>query len=263
MSYQINAPVTFAHTNTGVPDNIDFQAGGASDTTQNHIVNFVTTTAGDMLYRDVTSNALERLPVGSNGQVLLSNGTIPVWGSAVSTTSAVFTAYVSASIAGIPTSRTGGTNSNAWFVLNNTYVTWDTTSPGTDADSVFSVSAGTFTALSAGTYKLNCQVTFDSGVGVNSGAGITSSIPNGVSIRQIQLFNNTTSTVLATATAQASASNSNQTVITLSSVDVPLALGNTVVIRVRHDRPDPGTVTVGDVTIALKTQTYFSGERVK
>lgn len=263
MSYTINAPITFAHTTVGAPDIIDFQAGGASTTTLNQVSNFVTTTAGDMLYRDVASNLLERLPIGTNGQVLTSNGTIPVWAAGVTTTPAVFTAYVTASVAGIPTSRTGGTNSNAWFNLNNTYVTWSKTSPGTDPDNVFNTTTGLFTAPASGTYRFSCQVTFDSGTGVNSGDGITTSIPNGLSIRQCELFNVTTSTVLATTTTQASPSNSNQTVTAIPSVEVPLALNDTVVVRVRHDRTLANTVTIGDVTIALPSQTYFSGSRVK
>jgi len=264
MSYLINAPITFAHTTVGAPDILDFQAGGASTLTLNQVSNFVTTTAGDMLYRDAGgSNLLERLPIGTNGQVLTSNGTIPVWAAAVTTTPSVFTAYVTASVAGIPTSRTGGTNSNAWFNLNNTYVTWSKASPGTDPDNVFNTTTGLFTAPATGTYRLCCQVTFDSGVGVNTGSGITTSVPNGQSIRQCELFNVTTSTVLATTTVQVSASNNNQTVTAIPSVEVPLTLNDTVVVRVRHDRTAANTVTVGDVTIALPSQTYFSGVRVK
>jgi hypothetical protein len=41
----------------------------------------ILSSAGDILYRD-NSNNIARLPVGTNGQVLQSNGTLPVWSSA-------------------------------------------------------------------------------------------------------------------------------------------------------------------------------------
>lgn len=49
------------------------------------------TTAGDLIYRDNAANTT-RLPIGTNGQVLVSNGTVPTWGDIVTATNLSYTA---------------------------------------------------------------------------------------------------------------------------------------------------------------------------
>lgn len=263
MSYPINAPLDFVNTNGGT-DTINFNADGPSTNLINKIENFVATTAGDTLYRAAGgNNYLERLAIGTAGQVMTVSGGLPSWQTTTSTQS-IFTAFVTASIAGIPTSRAGGASPGTWFNLNNTYVTWSDAAPGTDPDGVFTPATGFFTVPTTGTYQLSARVTFDSGTGVNSGAGLPAApLPSGTACRQAQIFNVTAATILATGVTQNSGSNRNQTVVSLASEELPLTAGDTIVIRVRHDRTAANTVTVGDVTIALPSQTFFSGKRVK
>lgn len=75
-SYPISSPVEF--TNTSPDDSLIFNANGpATGPLANLIMNFVTTNPGDFLYRDPTGsrNALERLALGSVGNVLSVTGT--------------------------------------------------------------------------------------------------------------------------------------------------------------------------------------------
>jgi hypothetical protein len=78
MSYLINAPVTFENTADGQV--LDFNAGPTA--TNNVVRNFVATDLGDLLYRgNVGTNQIAALPIGTTGQVLLSNGSVPYWGT--------------------------------------------------------------------------------------------------------------------------------------------------------------------------------------
>lgn len=262
-SYPINTPITMVNTNGGT-DEIDFNADGPTTNLENKILNFVTTTAGDTLYRATgVNNYLERLAIGTSGQILTVNSGIPSWQTATGSQN-VFTAFVTSSIAGVPTSRTGGANPGTWFNLNNTYVTWSTASPGTDTDVVFTPATGLYTVPTTGVYQLSALITFDSGIGVNAGAGLPAApLPRGTAVRQVQIFNVTSATVLATGTVQVSASNTNCTFVSIATEQVSLTAADTVVVRVRHDRTAANTVTIGDVAIVLPSQNYFSGRRVK
>lgn len=268
MSYPINAPVNFVNTN-GTTDTLNFNADGPVDNTINKIQNFVVTTAGDTLYRAAgVNNYLERLPIGTAGQVLTVAGGLPSWASSSSSAfgSGVFTAFVTASVAGIPTSRAGGANPGTWFTLNNTYVTWSTAAPGNDPDAVFTTASGTFTVPvgGAGTYSFDAVVTFDAGAGVNAGAGLPAApLPSGMAIRQAQIYSPSLATELATVTRQVAASNNNSTTLTIAVVGVALGVGDTVVVRVRHDRAGANTATIGDPTISIPSQNYFSGRRIR
>lgn len=263
MAYPINAPIDFVNTN--VNDVLDFQADGPAAGVLNKVNNFVTTTAGDIVYRAAGgNNYIERLPIGSSGQILTVSGGIPSWSSAPSATSS-FTAQVNASVAGIPTSRNGGSNPGVWFNLDNTYVTWSTASPGYDPNSVFTIAGGLFTAPSSGTYEFSALVSFDSGSGVNAGSGLPATpLPDGRATRQVQLYSPTLGggTIIATGVEQVKASNQNITDVQIPNVGVILGSGDTLLIRVRHDRVGTNTVTIGNPAISLPSQTYFTGKKI-
>lgn len=260
MSYPISAPVTFDNTNNG--DELDFnaQSGVAS---QNVIKDFVTTTAGDLLYRkDGADNYLERLAIGTEGQLLTVALGLPAWKDDASVgTQAVFHAQVTSSVVAFPTSKTGGAAVDVWNSMTNSYVTWNAV---VDPDNVFSVANGTFTAPATGIYSLSAQVTVDSGAGTNTGVGMGASVgggPSGKAARQIRLYNSTTATVIGISTTQAAGSNDNQAVVALSVANVDLNSGDEVVLQFRHDHSTNTTIKIG--ATSQPTQTYFSGKRVK
>lgn len=74
-AYPISSPVEF--TNTSAGDTLIFNALGFSTPTKNLISDFVVTNPGDLLFREGTgtSNTLERLGIGSTGEVLTVTGT--------------------------------------------------------------------------------------------------------------------------------------------------------------------------------------------
>lgn len=265
MSYPINAPVDFVNSNGG-SDELNFNADGPATNLLNKVQNFVTTTGGDLLYRDVgVNNYLERLAIGNLNDILTSDGTKPIW-TPPAAGGATFTAYVTASVAGIPTSRNGGANPGVWFSLNNTYVTWSTAAPGNDPDGIFNTVSGLFTAPSNGYYSFDSVISFDSGVGVNAGTGLPAApLPSGMAVRQAQIWSPTLGggTALATVTRQVEGFNGNITAVSICVTSVLLSLGDTVTIRVRHDRNLANTVTIGNVLISLPNQTYFTGRKVR
>ena len=267
MSFPINTPVTFV--NTATDDFIDFEAAIGT----NAMRNFVVTTAGDMLVRAPGAvNDLQRLPIGTDGQVLTVSSGAPTWVSPIQG-QAVFCAYVTGSSSAIPTSRNGGANPGTWFDLSGNvapgpFVVWSTASPGVNPDSVFStttgVNYGIFTAPATGIYEFEATVTFDSGAGVTAGSGLPAgNLPRGTAVRQMQIYNFTTATPLKTIVKQVEASNSNSTCLVASSFKTSLTSGDRVGIRVRHDRSGTNTVTIGAAAISLPSQTSFSGLRVK
>ncbi|MBS1592670.1 MAG: hypothetical protein JST07_11250, partial [Bacteroidetes bacterium] len=83
MSYPINAPINLVNTNGGT-DEINFNADGPATNLENKILNFVTTTAGDLTYRaSGANNYLERLGIGTNGQILTVVAGLPAWSTSV------------------------------------------------------------------------------------------------------------------------------------------------------------------------------------
>lgn len=73
----------------------------------------------------------------------------------------------------------------------------------------------------------------------------------------------TTGSALAVTTTQNAGSNNNQTVVWIVAENVSLTTGDLIEIQVRHDRSGAGTVTIGNVAIAVPFQTYFTGKRVR
>lgn len=262
-SYPITTPVLFE---VGAANaEIDFQATGAN----NKAKNFVVTTAGDILYRPAgINNYLERLPIGATGDVLAVTGGLPVWSNAISNLSqGIFTATVTGFTSAIPTSRDGGANPGTWFSLSGVapIVTWSTAAPASNPDGAFITAAGVnygrFQVPSTGIYTLAAQICFDSGIGVNAGAGVTTPLPAGMAVRQAQIYNATTATPLAVVSTQVAGSISNQTFVNMVAENVNLTSGDLIELRVRHDRSVANTVTIGDMTITLPFQTYFTGKR--
>lgn len=267
MSYPISTPVLFDPSSTN--DEIDFRASTAG--VDNKLLNFAVTTAGDLVYRQAGgSNYLTRLGIGSNGDVLTVSGGLPAWvASSSASGQGVFTAHVTGSTLGIPTSRTGAAGgTGTWYPLSGVtpYVTWSTAAPGVDPDGVFNtvpatVDYGRFTVPATGIYSLSAVVSFDSGVGVGAGAGLTGSAPDGRAFRHVRIYNTTTATALATMITQNSPDNANQTVCRLVVENVSLTLGDKLELQVRHDRSGALTVTIGAVGVDF--QTYFTGKRVR
>lgn len=266
MSYPIAAPVDF--TNASPTDTINFNA----DVGTNKIQNFVVNTAGDMLYRPIgASNYLDRLPIGADGTFLSAVAGVPAWVASPSTGGQdVFSARISGSLAGIPTSRVGGANPGTWFGLyGNTapgpFVTWaEMVDPDNVFESLPGANYGTFQAPTTGIYYFSALITFDSGAGVTAGAGLpAASLPSGMAVRQVQIYNVTTSTPIQTFTRQVEASNSNATVCPITVDAVGLVVGDRVGIRVRHDRTAVNTVTIGNGALVLPSQSYFSGCKLR
>lgn len=122
-SYPISAPVEFTITSGG--DGLLFNAEGFSTgdvgSGQNLIVDFVTTFPSDLLYRQSlgTANTLERLAVGTPGQVLTVGGSALV-----------------SQIVDITTVAAASVPASSYFLLNSPstgyYIWYDTT--GADVD---------------------------------------------------------------------------------------------------------------------------------
>lgn len=258
-NYTINPPVDFTNITPGSIINADATPG------KNRVQNFVTTSPGDLITRtDPVNNFLDRLPIGNNGDVLTVVTGLPGWAPPTPppvTNSKSFTAHVTASTGTISSSSGTG----AWVSLSGVApkVTWSTAAPGGDSDGAFNLVAGAgygrYTIPLAGFWTFSAQVTFDGVPSGNGGSGFPGgSLPAGKGCRQIQIWNVTTTTILACASVQTVASNSNQTVVNAVAHDVSVALNDVIEVRVRHDAPT-NNVTIGDVTVATSFQTYFFG----
>jgi hypothetical protein len=115
-----------------------------------------------------------------------------------------------------------------------------------------------------GIYYFSALITFDSGTGVTAGVGLpAASLPSGTAVRQVQIYNVTTSTPIQTFTRQVEASNNNSTSCSVTVNAIGLVIGDRVGIRVRHDRTVANTVTIGDGALSLPTQSYFSGGKLR
>jgi len=243
MSYPINSPVTFVSTTNG--DTLDFNAvvGGASP--QNVITEFVTSTAGDIIYQSGAPSQLDRLPVGSNGslmtvaaglpsylaigtngQLLTVSGGAPVWTSNPISTSTAFLANGTAALATVASGST-------WVTVSGTVVTWnDSTTPAHDAGGLFNTTTGEYSPGVAGLYNIRANVAF---AGRNTGNG---SIAGRSAIRQarLQVIAGTNSGLtLCFAESQTQASNLNPTQLVCPGMNYSLAADDVVVLQVRHD----------------------------
>ena len=212
-----------------------------------------------MIFRKTgADNVLDRLAVGANGTVLTVVSGLPAW-VIDSDSRGLFHARVEAKVITIPSSRAGaGANEDLFFDLNSTYVTW--TAP-VDPDICFDVAAGTFTAPDDGWYAFSAQVTFDSGAGTNGGSGLTGTVkPGGQATRQIRLVS-PGDVEIAVGVSQAAPGSVNHTLVNLATAHVQLVTGDIIKLQVRHDHPLNTIVAVGGTS--TKSQTYFSGKRVK
>jgi hypothetical protein len=225
MAYHISTPTTFDNTTIG--DLITFNASGPIANTGAQISSFVCSLSGDMLYRSATANVLERLAIGTTGQVLQVVGGLPSWQTAtgpMGTNS--FAVSASADGTAVPTGVTFQT-------LTSTQVTWDNATSGNhDAGAMFNTTTGIFTVPATGTYLISAGVRF---AGNNTGTG---SIAGKIGIRQARVFNTTvasTNPVYLFNDAQANASNTNSTSVILGPVAVTLTATNTFALQVRHD----------------------------
>jgi hypothetical protein len=227
---------------------VNFNGAGLIDFNASAIRDFVTTAQGDLLYRSsAMTNDVDRLPIGANGTVLTSNGTVPTWAaSSASLTS--FMATASAAIAPVPAS-------DSWNTLNNTYVTWnDSTGPNHDAGAAFVPATGAYTVPATGIYQVSATVHFQGNATGNVPATITTP-PVGLATRQLQALASTTG-VLSFGMEQAEASGSNPTKVTLSATNVSLVAAETVVLQVRHDAGSSLNMEINS------GQTWFSIHRV-
>jgi hypothetical protein len=106
MAYHISTPITIDAT--APLDNYDFSITGPTVGTGALALNFVTSVVGDTIFRaSGIPNVLERLPIGTAGQVLQVSGGLPSWQSLViPTANNSLLASVSASVGTIATGTT-------------------------------------------------------------------------------------------------------------------------------------------------------------
>jgi len=249
-SYPITAPVKFENVNAG--DVLDFTANGPTIGTGNRVSNFVVTSSGDMIYRaSGGSNYLERLPIGTNGQVLTVSSNLPSWQAAtIGNINRTFNA--SATV-------TGGTKidpGTTWVTLTNSIVTWDDSTNGNnDSGNMFNTTTGVFTVPEAGIYELSGAATFEAN---NTGPLIGTIIPNRRAIRQVRIFNTTTSKEMNFSERQTEASATNPTSIRLPSTRMSLSLSDTIVIQARHD----ANVSLNILGDTVDISTFFSACKI-
>jgi hypothetical protein len=147
MSYPITAPVRFENV-TGAT--LDFNSNVTNNT--NSIINFVTVTGGDTLYRAPgATNSLTSLPIGAESFALRSIGGVPEWGI-VSSTGAVTHQTLNAIKNNVAQGGIGATPIaiTGWGV---------TTSPAyNNFGSAFNITTGVFTVPATGTYFISANI---------------------------------------------------------------------------------------------------------
>ena len=164
-AYPISSPVEF--TNTSAGDSLNFNADGPSAATKSQISNFVTSSPGDILYRqtDGTGNLLEKLTIGSTGEVLQVTGT-PI--AEISTVTTV--------------ADTAGSLNNTYFLLNSPttayYFWYDVSGGGTDPGTVSPIPADLFINDSL---KTGVTVAITTGDSASSVATTTDGVISGLS----------------------------------------------------------------------------------
>jgi hypothetical protein len=206
----------------------------------------VSYTTGDVIYASAT-NTLAKLGIGSNGQVLTSNGTIPTWSTP------------SANVSSFQTSLSGLTPSTATTGAVTLAGTLGATSGGTGltsyttGDIIYSSATDTLAKLSAGT---NGQV-LTLASGIPSWANSTSS---GVSF-VVTDFTATASQTTFTVTYTVGLVEVYRNGVKLAQADYTASNGTTIVLATGANSGDIiEVVAFGAVnTAAVITAEYFSG----
>lgn len=250
-AYPISSPVEFV--NTTAADTLNFNADGPAVGAENHIENFVVTTAGDLLYRaSGGSNLLERLAIGTAGQVLTVVGGLPAWATPTpGSTSETFLATASAAAGTVAASAT-------YTDVDSALVTWDdSTAPNHDAGANFTPGTGVFVVPATGIYTISASVSFD---GNNTGTSGTITGRRAIRQARIQKTNATAYTV-AFAERQPNAFNSNPTQLYMVAANASLTAGDTLVLQVRHDASTALGLNNEDATGSASSPIYFSAAR--
>lgn len=92
-------------------------AGSTEEITTTQALDWIGSTRGQMLYRG--STAWTAMGVGSSGQILMSNGTDPYWGTL---SLSAYATLASPAFSGVPTAPTAGTGSNNTQVATTAFV---------------------------------------------------------------------------------------------------------------------------------------------
>jgi hypothetical protein len=219
-TYNITSPVVF----DGV-SNVNFSSLAITD--------FVTSAAGDIIYRPVLNNTLARLPIGVDGTILTATGGLPAWQPSASASKKSLHA-IGNGVANIAVPAVNTWTSLVSNPLGSQNIIWDTSSFGAnDADSMFNTSTGIFTVPTTGIYQLSAAVVFQAN---NGGVPMTiTTAPTGLCVRQVRIFNITQAYDYGVGTRQAEPSGDNQTVVNLPAANVRLTAGDQLAVQVRHD----------------------------
>lgn len=211
------------------------------------IKDFVTTTAGDIIY-GANATDLARLGIGTAGQFLSVVGGLPSWvtlasqgplGSAISTGDAGTTFAAN----------------TAWTTLTSDITSFDVTSAGGVADDAFHFTGGYFECPATGVYEFCASIVYDAN---NSCGGATIIAPPiGTCVRQIRLAATGGASVYAAASVQAEPYNGNPTRVSIENCKIALVPNDIVNLDGRHD----ASVALG--VVGASGQSYFSVSRVR
>jgi hypothetical protein len=226
-AYPISAPAEFLNTNAGT-DYIFFNASDGLASTENKIRDFVTSTAGDLIVRPVgADNDLDRLAIGTAGQILTVVGGMPTWANAMVTISATTTFTASATTSGTLTLP----SSSTWSTVSSSLVLWDTSTGGNNDDGLmFDTTTGIWTVPVTGTYSFSACATF---AGNNTGTG--TGFGGRRAVREARIYNLTSNITMIGNSKNANSFNGNPNVIELATVRKELTAGDTLALQVRHD----------------------------